>query len=437
MLTESKIQGAGGVSSLLPQKYIAAQVGVGQAYNQEMINSVMDTEGNIYTIGRGNIVDDTMMVIKYHADGSGVAWMRAVQGTYGAWFGGLPVKLAIDSNDFLYAAYRHRRNNATFTAQILKMSPVDGSTILNSWDYVSERTDYNSLHIDANDNIYTNGFFYEGAYYNWVAKYDTSLNRSLSYSYRGGNLNGVSVFGQDVKTMSNGDVIFAIHSYVNGYTTIIRANPSNFAVIWSKDFAATQFGNVLTIDDSDNIYFGVQKNGMGVVKLNSSGAVQWALTDGNTGTSSFSTGVANDPSGNVYFTYHQTSSSPQQQRIIKLNSSGGFIWGRYIENKVYKEMRYQPLNDTFALTGQGNTHDGSGQGYNLLVFDKDGLVIDSTQPVGGLNVMGTFTATMTSQSVTAGTAATTTADVSGIAHGFRSVYNAAYTPPYVYIGLLA
>ena len=177
---------------------------------------------------------------------------------------------------------------------------------------------------------------------------------------------------------------------------------------------------------------------MGVVKLNSSGVLQWALTDSTTGTPDYNyCGIANDPSGNVYFSYHRNSPTPQQQRIIKLNSSGNFIWGRYIENKVYREMRYQPLNDTFALAGQGNLWEQYGQGYNLLVFDKDGLVIDSTQPVGGLNVMGTYTATMVSQSVTAGTAATTTTDVSGISHGFRSVYNAAYTPSYVYIGLLS
>tara|TARA_B100000579_G_scaffold263234_1_gene216909 strand:+ start:1495 stop:2919 length:1425 start_codon:yes stop_codon:yes gene_type:complete len=114
------------------------------------------------------------------------------------------------------------------------------------------------------------------------------------------------------------------------YFTIANpGGPSNY----------TPYPNKIKLDDSGNIYLAMQVGGSSqydwdayLVKMNSSGVIQWDAKLGSTGSYSAQSwsDVAIDSSGNVYVCGKSRANSPSPDRglIAKYNSSGTIQWQR-------------------------------------------------------------------------------------------------------------
>jgi hypothetical protein len=129
-------------------------------------------------------------------------------------------------------------------------------------------------------------------------------------------------------------------------------------------FAATNSArlNSVITDSSGNFYIcgSIDDNGCLIVKLNSSGVIQWQkkLTDSTT---TVGNSIAVDGNGNVYVCADYTYAGNNHIRIFKYNSSGTL---------VFKKGIYRG-NNTFTF-GQSIAVDSSGNIFVLGTTDSNG-----------------------------------------------------------------
>jgi hypothetical protein len=135
----------------------------------------------------------------------------------------------------------------------------------------------------------------------------------------------------DVTLDSSGN-IYAVGNYNNGSNGSIVKFSSSGSILWQKTISGTsiQCYDVKT-DSSNNVYVvGIENSDAFLVKLNSSGTVQWGKKlNASTGAQNF--GVFIDPSDNIYTTALGTSGT-YDNLVAKYNTSGTNswkkIWGR-------------------------------------------------------------------------------------------------------------
>jgi hypothetical protein len=138
-----------------------------------------------------------------------------------------------------------------------------------------------------------------------------------------------------------GGTAYGIPSSTYG-TEIVKMNSSG-AIQWQKNMYSTQGvfpsrGAAFTIDSSDNVYFSASSydnpyTGFAsalTVKLNSSGAVQWQRELRPTSASVQNRAIAVDASGNVYSSFDVNSNA----LIAKYNSSGTLQWQKSFASAV-------------------------------------------------------------------------------------------------------
>jgi hypothetical protein len=137
----------------------------------------------------------------------------------------------------------------------------------------------------------------------------------------------------------------------NSYQTIIKLN-SSFAVsakvvfapsgsVWSQQYGSEN--GAMQLDSSENVYIGEASTGLGVLKVNSSLAYQWAFRyalPANYSSVSVQ-GMVLDSSSNIYLCGMSTNNTTtfQETILLKLNSSGVLQWARRIANENYHIRR--------------------------------------------------------------------------------------------------
>ena len=160
-----------------------------------------------------------------------------------------------------------------------------------------------------------------------AVKTNTSFSTiSWQNSYRGGAVNTNQFNGVEID--SNDNAVFA------GRVTDIAGTYENCSVVqynssgtkqWelSAIGPATNYGGALTIDSSDNIYFvvvgkdtaGRTDNGFGIVKVNSSGTVQWQryfyCANGGSPNANFQSGMLKISNGKLFVAIRMTNSSTE------------------------------------------------------------------------------------------------------------------------------
>ena len=145
-------------------------------------------------------------------------------------------------------------------------------------------------------------------------------------SYKGGAVNTNQFNGVEID--SNDNAVFA------GRVTDIAGTYENCSVVqynsggtkqWelSAIGPATNYGGALTIDSSDNIYFvvsgkdtaGRADNGFGIVKVNSSGTVQWQryfyCANGGAPNANFQSGMLKIANGKLFVSFRMTNSASE------------------------------------------------------------------------------------------------------------------------------
>jgi hypothetical protein len=137
----------------------------------------------------------------------------------------------------------------------------------------------------------------------------------------------------------------------NSYQTVIKLN-SSMAItarvafspsgsVWTQQYGSEN--GAMQVDSSENVYIGEASTGLGVLKVNSSLAYQWAFRyalPANYSSVSFQ-GLILDSSSNIYLCGMSTNNTTtfQETILLKLNSSGVLQWARRIANENYHIRR--------------------------------------------------------------------------------------------------
>lgn len=266
-----------------------------------------------------------------------------------------PIVVSGLTNDTAYTftvAGANATGNGPLSAASNSVTPIPMPRFL--MYFVEGATDTSIAYIAyKNNNYYTNG------YTNWVfTKYDEfgapqTLKGKLA-SFPGGNI----PYWVGVDSSNNvclGGVAYNIVASTYG-TEIVKMNSSG-AIQWQKNMYSTQGvfaarGAGFAIDSSDNIYFNAVSydnpyTGYGslfTAKLNSSGAVQWQRELRASTTTFQSRGLVVDASGNVYISGLINSNGV----IAKYNSSGTLQWQR--------QYASASPNTGLALDSSGNLY---------------------------------------------------------------------------------
>jgi hypothetical protein len=242
----------------------------------------------------------------------------------------------------------------------------------------------NSITVDASGNIYLVG----SAIYSdtdsrpYIAKYNSSGTKTWDYRY-----DGVSVAGffYNVKVDNAGNIWATGTSYAssNAETNafVVKLNSSGtelFQRTLSEGTTQPQTinANSMVIDSSDNVYFSVYSRpstgalqyGI-LVKLNSSGTLQWQrkVFSSSNDTASRSVQIASD--GNILSIYN---SSGYGIGLMVHNSSGTLQWQKRL---IMKNGNLSTGIEAFTIDSFSNMYFGiSTSGLSASSFTENGLI---------------------------------------------------------------
>ena len=191
--------------------------------------------------------------------------------------------------------------------------------------------------------------------------------------------------------LSDGEVGFSVGRYDPSYPLII--DPT---YVWNSFFGSSSGnddGEAIAVDSSGNIYVTGYSNGtwgfpinaysgdsdIFVLKLNSSGAVQWNTFFGSSSEGDYGFGIAVDGSGDVYVTGYSygTWGSPLNAYsgdydifVLKLSSSGALQWNTFFGSSSGSDAGFG-----IAVDSSGNiyvTGDSNGTwGFPLNAYSGD------------------------------------------------------------------
>lgn len=349
----------------------------------------VDASNNLYANGAIQGQSGGLFV-KVNSSGTLVTTKR--YSAFAAYAPDYPCQMVVDSSSNIYTAINYNnvpgllKTDSSFTfSSGCQFLPVSGADSAQSTGLVQ----------DSSGNIYwtqlgaNNG---SGLYSAALAR----LNSSLAYQSSQAHPYGYT-------TTQNGGV--AIDGSGNYYVStngndVYKYNSSN-TIQWITRLSGSFNGKAIACDSSGNTYV-VGNNGGGtgvyciLVKLNSSGAVQWSrkLTEATT-----YGGVPNKvivgSDGNIYVCGRVPVSAYNYYRgfIAKYNSSGTIQWQRYVYNpnvgSFYisgvgvQDVVYSSVG--LAITGavKNNANDYSNFLIGLIPADGAGV---NTYSVGGVSV---------------------------------------------------
>lgn len=171
----------------------------------------------------------------------------------------------------------------------------------------------------------------------------------------------------------------------NKLIDIVAKYNKNNQLIWAKKFNQSLGGfsiTSLTLDSSDNLFvLATQAYGTHLVsvliKINSSGTIQWKTTLSTTSSSVYTLDMATDSSSNSFI--HLTNQSGKDY-IVKINSSGSLVWKKmftvatqYVSSK--KSIYIDNSNNIYAIFNVGGFY-GNASKSILLKLDQSGNTLN-------------------------------------------------------------
>jgi 6-phosphogluconolactonase (cycloisomerase 2 family) len=276
-------------------------------------------------------------------------------------------------------------------------------------EYTGDFCDFTDVVIDSDGNVYGAGSY--GTYANsqsqivyWVAKYDyegaVQWKKRLNPSNWNRKTSAVSIALDD----DNG------HLYITGEADnkfyLFKINSSDGSAVWQKELASNGDAHCLAVDSSGNIVTtSNNSNHTRIIKFAPNGTVTWAIKA--TISNSEPGAVCVDSSDNIYIS-SRGNVSGNKTIVIKVNSSGTVQWqksytattggGNYPSTGMVTypvangdDALYMVFQDSNGSAGQVltkiNSSNGaavsgknqatgeySADGYNQLDVDKDGNV---------------------------------------------------------------
>ena len=366
-----------------------------------------DSSGNVYPVGYHEVTNQNAQIVKYDSSGT-IQWQRTIKGT-GSFDNDAFEDIAIDSSGNIYAAGKvdggpncllakynasgvlqwqrqlaDGSNFSTFAAVALDSSgnvyaagtQGNGDTGIHdclitkynssgtlqwqrSLGRASKYTGFYSMTIDGSNNIYAVGSGNDGSPTGLVAKYNTS--GTLQWHKHIKDSSHTIGSTQGVGTDSSGNVYALGFANIpdEGNTIYAAKLNSSGAMQWSRtvDHVANRieetFGGGVTSTGDVYIfgegYINSSSNLDGIiVKLNSSGALQFARTFGTTTTNdSFRTGKV-DGNGNMFIVGATQEGAVGQRDMwtLKLPDDGS-LTGTY-SNLVYQSVSKTVTTESYT-----------------------------------------------------------------------------------------
>lgn len=228
--------------------------------------------------------------------------------------------------------------------------------------YTSLNLDVNSIYKNVvsdpqNSVIYCAGFDYAGT--NTITKIDTNGNAIWQKNI---TLSGVTNFYVTGICVSAGYLYVQLVNVTNNQTIIAKLDSSGAI---QQQFKINTFTNgPVFVDTSGNIYSSVaiSGGGGGIIKLNSSGVIQWQRAYNSSYADCQSINV--DSSGNVYASGLYASGT--YSIVVKYDSSGTLQWARRVSaTNGLNSLIFDSLGYLYVSQSRGtwfakiNTSDGS------------------------------------------------------------------------------
>ncbi|HEY3250522.1 MAG TPA: T9SS type A sorting domain-containing protein [Ignavibacteria bacterium] len=200
-----------------------------------------------------------------------------------------------------------------------------------------------------------------------------------------------------------------------GYTTSYGAGDYDLFIVkldssgtlqWSKTVGGTggDFGYyiVRTIDGGYAVNAQIDSYGAGsydfyIVKLDGSGTLQWSKTVGGTG-SDYSFSIVQTADGG-YAMAGETESfgaGNSDMYIVKLDGSGTLQWSRTVGGTGFDRARtfIKTTGGGYAMVGQTNSFGGGNQDFYIVKLDSTGT-LQWSRTVGGTNIEFAYSITQT------------------------------------------
>jgi len=424
--TTHKIQGAGGAGG--EDLYWLTTI-AHSSFGFRNFGIRDNSSGSVFGTGSFN-GDNKSYLLKFEADGS-ISWNKTFEGSGPTYFRGI----ASDYSGGIWTAGLES-GSGTSMATLNKYSSSGSLQLQKTYGPTSSQYVYfNNITIDSSNNIYASGPMTTGSVqFNYGAGI-VKLNSSGVLQWQKTVVaSGSNTCKSPVDGSGNSFLIYST-STSNSTLTAIKLNSSG-SVVWQKGISGLGYvyGRNSFVDSSGNLYISFATSayssgsdvGPAIVKLNSSGVVQWCRTL-NFLLKNYTDNVAVNDAGDVYVSYvTKAVSGDQDIKIIKYNSSGSLQWQRSLGSSAAENMQFNSLaldkNDNVLVsfdtdvTGSGVNStaayvklppDGSGTGtYGSFVYAASSYT-STTRSVSSSNVSNTVSNLSYSVSNASGTDSST------------------------------
>jgi len=372
--------------------------------------TAVDSSENVYLGGRS---DDTtfavFQLVKYNTNGT-LQWQKQLT------TGGVSA-IALDNSANIYFTGGNN-NNGIATVKYDTSGSLQWQRAINdNGGSGSNQLNGYGIALDSSSNVYVTGYDVDndtGVPTWFIAKYNSSGTLQWQKYYAASS--GYS-FSYGI-AIDSSDNIYCVGFVFNGsYTlgSVIKLNSSG-VLQWQRQLDLSGYGlsvsfRAVAVDSSGNIYVsGSATNYNLTACYNSSGTLQWQRAFSTSVGNPFSAnGIAIDSSANVYvFGTGGSASGYAQYMILKYNSSGSIQWQRSMRITANFNMgaaSISVLGTNFYITGTSNS--GGLSPYNTL-FAKlpTSGALTGTYSVGGSTV--TYAASSGTDSAGAATGSTPT-----------------------------
>jgi parallel beta-helix repeat protein len=232
----------------------------------------------------------------------------------------------------------------------------------------------NSIAVDSSGNVYVTGYSFDPTTFDdyHTIKYDSSGNEVWNVTFNGPDpdfANGIAVDGSGnvYVTGDSPNLFFGTPDYFT-----IKYDSSGtevWNVTFDSGFGSLDIARDIAVDGSGNVYVTGFSDSTGppgyhTIKYNSTGNVNWSVTEDFGFLGGDAHGIAVDDSGNVYV----TGAGPDGYHTFKYNSSGIQEW-----NASYDSGATDVAYD-LAVDGSGSVYvtGDSNSDYYTIRYDSSG-----------------------------------------------------------------
>jgi hypothetical protein len=233
----------------------------------------VDSSGNIYLGGGGNLgFGDSQdgLIWKYNSSGA-LQWQNRYYQNISAWDDLYKIRLDSTGANIFASGVQYSSGNAQASALIAKVTSSGSVSTAKKYTPSSGNSEFFNLTTDSSNNVYGVGFYNDSTRKGFIAKLDSSLNNSFQFTIAAAsttNLRSIAVDSVDGS-------IYACGEYYNGskYVMLVIKLNSSGVIQWQRSIentASGQYGYGGISVNGDHLYiaaskfmFKLPKNGTG------------------------------------------------------------------------------------------------------------------------------------------------------------------------------